>query len=129
MAYRVRSASSAVRLATIHLLDNRQSMLNIQTVCMYIAEGGAVDVIVVGGGVGGLSTALLLAKDGHRVRVLERDPTPPPADPAAAWTRWTDRRGVPQFHLLHSFLPRWREIVEAELPEVAAGMDAAGALR
>src|SRR5215510_6821487 len=124
MSCRVRSASSAVRLATIHLpvlcvpIDNGRPMLNIQTVCMYIPEGGAVDVIVVGGGVGGLSTALLLARDGHRVQMLERDPTPPPADPAAAWAGWTERRGVPQFHLLHSFLPRWREIVEAELPEV-----------
>ena len=86
------------------------------------------DVIVIGGGVGGLGTALLLARDGHRVRLLERDPAPHPADPTAAWRGW-ERRGVPQFRLLHSFLPLWREIVEAELPEVAAAMDAAGALR
>ncbi len=87
-----------------------------------------MDVVVIGGGVGGLGTALLLAKDGHRVRVLERDPAPPPVDPSGSWTGW-ERRGVPQFRLLHSFLPLWREIVEAELPEVAAAMDAAGALR
>ena len=30
-------------------------------------------VIVIGGGMGGLSTALLLAGDGHEVTVLERD--------------------------------------------------------
>ena len=86
------------------------------------------DVIVIGGGMGGLSTALLLAGDGHRVRLLERDPAPPPATADACWSSW-ERRGVTQFRLLHSFIARWREVVEAELPEVAAAVDAAGGLR
>ena len=86
------------------------------------------DVIVIGGAINGLSTAMLLAKDGHRVRVLERDPGPPPDDPAGCWTGW-DRSGVGQFRQLHGFLPRWRQTIEAELPEVAAAMDRAGALR
>ncbi len=86
------------------------------------------DVIVIGGGVSGLSAGMLLARDGRRVRVLERDPAPPPAPPAASWHAW-ERRGVNQFHMLHSFLARWRQTIEAELPEVAAAMDAAGALR
>src|SRR3954468_23305010 len=85
-------------------------------------------VVVTGGGLIGLSTAMLLAKDGHDVTVLERDPTPPPATPADAWESW-DRRGVNQFRLLHMFLPRFRKIAEVELPEVIAGMKAAGALR
>jgi 2-polyprenyl-6-methoxyphenol hydroxylase-like FAD-dependent oxidoreductase len=86
------------------------------------------DVIVIGGGVSGLSAGMLLARDGRRVRVLERDPAPPPAPPAASWHAW-ERRGVNQFHMLHSFLARWRQTIEAELPEVAAAMDATGALR
>jgi 2-polyprenyl-6-methoxyphenol hydroxylase-like FAD-dependent oxidoreductase len=86
------------------------------------------DVIVIGGGMGGLSTALLLAGDGHRVRLLERDPAPPPATADAAWSEW-ERRGVTQFRLLHSFIGRWREVVEADLPDVAAAVDAAGGLR
>jgi 2-polyprenyl-6-methoxyphenol hydroxylase-like FAD-dependent oxidoreductase len=86
------------------------------------------DVIVVGGGVGGLTTAMLLARDGHHVRLLERDPAPPPADPAACWEDW-ERRGVNQFRLLHYFLPRWRQIVEAELPELLPALEAVGALR
>jgi 2-polyprenyl-6-methoxyphenol hydroxylase-like FAD-dependent oxidoreductase len=86
------------------------------------------DVIVVGAGVGGLTTAMLLARDGHRVRLLERDPAPPPADPADCWEHW-ERRGVTQFRLLHLFLPRWRQTIEAELPELLPQLEAAGALR
>src|SRR4051794_21021376 len=85
-------------------------------------------VVVAGGGLIGLSTAMLLAKDGHDVTVLERDPNPPPATSVDAWEQW-ERKGVNQFRLLHMFLPRFRQIASVELPEVIAGMDAAGALR
>ena len=37
-------------------------------------------IVVVGGGVVALGTAMLLAGDGHQVTVLERDPDGPPAD-------------------------------------------------
>jgi uncharacterized protein with NAD-binding domain and iron-sulfur cluster len=36
-------------------------------------------IVMVGGGIAALTTAMLLADDGHAVTVLERDP----ADPAA----------------------------------------------
>ena len=35
-------------------------------------------IIVLGSGLTGLTTALLIARDGHDVTVLERDPAPPP---------------------------------------------------
>lgn len=76
----------------------------------------------------GLSTAMLLAKDGHDVTVLERDPEGPPSTPEDAWEEW-GRRGVNQFRMLHLFLPRFRQVVEAELTDVAAALDEAGALR
>ena len=36
------------------------------------------NVVVSGAGMNGLTMALLLAKDGHSVTVIERDPAPPP---------------------------------------------------
>jgi len=71
---------------------------------------------------------MLLAGDGHRVRVLERDEAPPPRDPDEAWASW-DRRGVNQFRMLHMFLPPFRAMLEAELPTAAAALADAGALR
>ena len=86
------------------------------------------EVIVVGGGVVGLCSALLLARDGHRVRLLERDPAGPPPPGVDPWTQW-ERRGVNQFQLLHGFLPRFRELLDAELPDVTGALEADGALR
>ena len=80
-----------------------------------------MDVIVTGGGIVGTCAAMLLAKDGHHVTVLERDAGEPPDDPRDAWTGW-ERRGVNQFRLLHYFQPRFREIVERELPEVVSAL-------
>ena len=85
------------------------------------------EILVLGAGLGGLSTAMLLARDGHQVTVLERDPAePPPA--AQAWEAW-ERRGVNQFRLPHFMLPRWRAQMELELPEVLDELTAAGGLR
>ena len=53
--------------------------------------GTMASILVVGGGMGGLSTAMLLARDGHDVTVLERDPAPPPASGDEAWDRGSGR--------------------------------------
>lgn len=86
------------------------------------------EILVLGAGLTGLTTAMLLARDGHDVTVLERDAADPPGDaPATAWTGW-DRGGVAQFHQLHLMLPRWREVMETELPGVLDALRAAGGL-
>lgn len=81
-----------------------------------------------GAGMCGLTTAMLLARDGHAVTVLERDPEEPPPTVDAAWEAW-ERRGVGQFRMLHFLQPRWRAEVEVALPELVDEMDALGAVR
>ncbi|MEP7026203.1 MAG: FAD-dependent oxidoreductase, partial [Actinomycetota bacterium] len=81
-------------------------------------------VIVCGGSVVGLSAAMFLARDGHQVTVLERDPQPPVAADQA-WDGWP-RAGVAQFHQPHLMLPPVRQILEAELPGMTARLTGVG---
>jgi 2-polyprenyl-6-methoxyphenol hydroxylase-like FAD-dependent oxidoreductase len=86
------------------------------------------NTIVLGGGMCGLAAGMMLARDGHRVTVLERDPAPVPEDPEEAWERW-GRGGVAQFRQAHFVQARGRQVLEAELPDVQRALEAAGALR
>ena len=74
-------------------------------------------VVIVGGGAGGLLTALLLRRDGHDITVLERDGAEPPSDDEQAWDSWT-RKGVSQLRQPHGFIGRTRAVLSEELPEV-----------
>ena len=85
-------------------------------------------IVVVGAGAVALGAAMLLAGDGHRVIMLERDPEGPPSDPVEAWERW-QRPGLNQFRMAHAFLGGFRAVVEAELPQVAKALQDAGGLR
>lgn len=79
---------------------------------------------VLGGGVAGLSTALLLARDGHRVTLIERDAVAiGDALDSPAW----DRRGVPHFLQPHAVIPRGRLELQQELPDLYESLLAAGA--
>jgi 2-polyprenyl-6-methoxyphenol hydroxylase-like FAD-dependent oxidoreductase len=82
-------------------------------------------ITILGAGLAGLTTAMLLTRDGHEVTVLERDPAPPTDDP---WHGW-QRPGVNQFRLPHYLLPRWWTELQAALPDAAAAILAAGATR
>ena len=86
------------------------------------------DILVLGSGLTGLTAAMLLARDGHAVTVLDRDPAPPPEGAETAWREWA-RPGVAQFRQLHFLLPRWRAVMAEELPDVLVAMLAAGATR
>lgn len=92
-----------------------------------IDASGTGRIVVMGGGMGGLLTGMLLAEDGHEVTLLERDPAPPPTDPRDAWDSW-DRASIRQFHLGHFFLPRFRSELADHLPNVLTALREAGAL-
>ncbi len=84
------------------------------------------DAIVCGGGIAGLGTALALARNGMRVRVIESDATQLPDTPAEAFDSW-QRRGAPQVQHSHAFLARLRELLRARAPEVLTELMRAGA--
>jgi 2-polyprenyl-6-methoxyphenol hydroxylase-like FAD-dependent oxidoreductase len=83
------------------------------------------EVVVAGAGVGGLATALVMGRQGHRVTLLERDATPLPATPEEAFA-W-DRRGAPQVRHSHAFLARLRNLLRDHYPDVLDDLFQAGA--
>jgi 2-polyprenyl-6-methoxyphenol hydroxylase-like FAD-dependent oxidoreductase len=85
-------------------------------------------ITVLGAGMCGLAAAMLLARDGHDVTVLERDPAPVPDTLDAALNAW-ERDGVAQFQQAHFLHPRGREVLESDLPDVYEALLAAGGYR
>lgn len=83
--------------------------------------GGGMDVVVVGSGVAGSIASLLLARGGHAVTVVDRDPGPVDGQP------W-DRVGVMQFHQPHTWRAPTRNVLRRDLPDVLQLIEAAGAV-
>ena len=86
------------------------------------------NALVIGAGICGLGTALLLARDGHEVTVVDRDTSPLPDSPRDAWDMW-ERKSVAQFRQPHNFMPRLRLLLEADLPDIAEALMRAGAAK
>jgi glycine/D-amino acid oxidase-like deaminating enzyme len=86
-----------------------------------------VKILVLGGGIIGLSTAMMLARRGHDVTVLERDSEPTPGSPEEAWQAW-ERRGVVQFRQPHNLQPTTIQLFDSHLPDVTRAMVRAGCI-
>ena len=81
-------------------------------------------IVVAGGGVAGLATALLLARDGREVVVIERDELDSGVPENA--TEWP-RKGIAHFRQPHAFIPRGRQELAGELPDVYGALLRVGA--
>lgn len=85
---------------------------------------GTLQAVVVGGGVGGLASALALARQGVAVTLLERDRLPAADNPEAAFR--AGRRGAPQVRQTHAFLARLRLVLRERFPDVLEQLLAEG---
>lgn len=75
-----------------------------------------------GGSVTGLMAALLAARDGHQVTVLDRGRPELPAGPAEAWAAW------PWLQQPHALLPGLRRLLRRHFPAVYRALLQAGAV-
>lgn len=83
-------------------------------------------VVIAGGGMGGLASALLLARAGHDVTLIERDAAPVAADVESAFA--ATRTGAPQVHQTHGFLARLVVELRRRVPDVFDDLLAAGCI-
>ncbi|MEU3985319.1 FAD-dependent oxidoreductase [Streptomyces sp. NPDC026672] len=83
-------------------------------------------VAVIGGGIGGLGTALMLGRRGHTVTLFEQDARQAGEDLHRDFFHW-DRPRVPQAVQPHSLLAPVRMVLRAEAPDVHTDLLARGA--
>jgi len=83
-------------------------------------------VVVIGGSVAGMATALALDEHGHRVTVLEKEVLPRCQTAVEAFERW-ERRGAPQSRHSHAFLARLHNSIRERRPTLYAELMEAGA--
>ncbi|MFF5449245.1 NAD(P)/FAD-dependent oxidoreductase [Streptomyces sp. NPDC012888] len=83
-------------------------------------------LLVIGGGVGGVATALLAARRGHTAELFERDSRAPGAALDRDFFGWR-RTAVPQAVQPHALLGAARNVLRGRLPDVYAEMLRLGA--
>ncbi|MEV8531890.1 NAD(P)-binding protein [Streptomyces sp. NPDC051211] len=83
-------------------------------------------VLVIGGGVGGLATALIAARHGHTAELFERDTRAPGRALDRDFFGWR-RSAVPQAIQPHALLGAARKVLRTELPDVYEDMLGLGA--
>ncbi|QES47338.1 FAD-dependent oxidoreductase [Streptomyces venezuelae] len=83
-------------------------------------------VLVIGGGVGGLATALIAARHGHTAELFERDTRAPGRALDRDFFGWR-RSAVPQATQPHVLLGAARTVLRTELPDVYEDMLRLGA--
>jgi 2-polyprenyl-6-methoxyphenol hydroxylase-like FAD-dependent oxidoreductase len=89
-------------------------------------NGTIVNLAVIGAGLAGLAGALVLARRGHQVVLLETDGAPVPAGAGEMWAAW-HRPGVSQARHFHAFPGRVCKILREHAPDVLADVLAHGA--
>jgi 2-polyprenyl-6-methoxyphenol hydroxylase-like FAD-dependent oxidoreductase len=89
-------------------------------------SGMAERIVIVGGSIAGLATALALSRIGKDVVVLEQDAPPPQGSTQELFTTWK-RRGVPQLRHSHGFLARLRNLLRDRYPDLLEALLAEGA--
>lgn len=84
------------------------------------------DIIIVGGSVSGLASALALTQAGHSVQILEREAADPPQTVAQAHSAWP-RPTVPQAVHSHAFGSLGVGLLRDRAPEIYQALVDAGA--
>lgn len=110
--------------------DTNAKLVYTVEVQRWLRLGGHISkIVVIGAGLGGLSSALFLGKCGHDVTVLESDSPPPSAGDADSLFALWDRRGAGQAKQSHMFLGLSSAKIGRAAPEVIEFLEDEGALR
>ncbi|KAB7739006.1 FAD-dependent oxidoreductase [Parvibaculum sedimenti] len=82
-------------------------------------------VLIIGAGIAGLSTALALGPTGREITILDRDPPPPETSADEAFEQW-ERKGVGHLRHSHAFLARLHKLIRDNYPDLMKDLLDAG---